>query len=702
MLARIALIMFVLAFAACTSAPAVTVDNLKPHDPTTVDNTSLRNSNEYADMLNAKDYTNNDILYTMMTDRISMPFNPSNYYEFPPLPGMTEFYQADESAENKTENNTEKNTVADANPVIAKINGEIVRAVEYTDRMFQRHREWFEMYVKEIFVAKVGQIEAEREGIKFSEKYVNDANSRIFNLLTSRAQKEGKSFKQVWKDQGFETEKAYRKRWRKYTERMLLLEHLIFLLYFRTNKAEYSHIVLSDKKDALNPDPIGRAKGIADRIKQGKITWENAVDKFSKDHRTIKQNGKVGMILQGTTGQSKIEEYLFTHKPGDISEPIQTVYGFQIIRIDKISKGKKDATYTELRGEIETELQRVYKEHIPGLRITNQDSFDWLENMMRQKRCELKLYYPAHLDRLPSIGHVNNIEISAGEFFLHTFESKPEWARQVVSEILIFQLARREADFEKMKFKDETVDEAVTNVMKYLVTQTDPNKKIDVEFSDDDAKNRGKLWYKLGYNDEVDFTKVIRRLTVEAMQIERLIMLQDYKVDRIKLYHILCLNEKEAINVRAEIIRVRIKKEGTFESVARKFSRHKKSRLRGGLIGFVPLGTFSKEFEDAAFALKVGRISQPVKTDHGWHILFVTEKIPARVDASFSDLKDDIEKELASRGDVPGKRVTTSDMYRWVKYIIGTKRYTIKTFIPDITDFTPEVPKDEADSPLAD
>ncbi|MCD4657302.1 MAG: peptidylprolyl isomerase [Planctomycetes bacterium] len=694
MLARIAFIMFVLSFLACTSAPAITVDNIKPFNPTANNNADneLRNSNEYIDILESRDYSDDDVLFSMMNDRNSMPFNPANYYEFPPLPGMTEFYQADET----------NNENADANPVIAKINGEIVRAVEFTDRMYQRHREWFEVFVKEIFVAKVAEIEADWEGLEFSEKYVKDANSRIFNLLTTRAQKEGKSFKQVWKEQGFETEKAYRKRWRKYTERMLLLEHLIFLLYFRTNKAEYSHIVLSDKKDSLNPDPLGRAKGIAEKIKQGKITWEKAVRNYSKDHRTLKNNGKVGMILQGTTGLPKIEEFLFAHKAGDISNPIQTVFGYQIIRIDKVIKGKKDATYAELRAEIEAELKRVYKEHIPGLRITNQDSFDWLENMMRQKRCELKLYYPAHLDRLPSIGHVNDIKISAGEFFVHTFESKPEWARQIVSEILIFQLAKREADHENIKFKDEKVDEALSNVMKYLEKQTDSHKKIIVEYSDDDAKNRSKLWYKLGYRSEADFTKVIRRLTVEAMQIERLIMLQDYHVDRIKLYHILCLNEKEAINVRAEIIRVRAKKVGTFESVARKLSRHKKSRVRGGLIGLVPHGTFSSEFEDAAFALKVGRISKPVKTDHGWHILYVTEKIPARVDASFADLQGNIEKELASRGNVPGKRITTSDMYRWVKYIIGTKRYKIKTFIPDITEFTPEVPKDEEDSPLSD
>ena len=574
-LPRLALFLVVVSIIACTSAPAVAVDGVKPFK---YDSNSTETHEEYADLVADKDYSDNEILYAMAHDRLSMPFNPENYYSFPPLPGMTEFYQNTQTAEGAQ---------ADANPVIIKVNGENVYATEFTDRMYQRHREWFEVFVKEMFVAEVAKNEAAQEGIRFSEEYVKNANDRIFNLLTTRAAKEGRSFKKVWKDQGFETEKAYRKRWRKYTERMLLLEHLIMLHYFRTNKVEYSHIVLSDKKDSLNPDPEDRAKSLAEKLQQGKITWNTAVKKYSRDHRTIKENGRVGMVLQGTTGLPKIEEFLFSHKPGDISDPIQTIYGYQIIKINKSIPGKKDAKYWELRENIDKELRRVYKEHIPGLRITNQDSFDWLEEMMRQKRCKLQLYYPAHLDKLPAIGRVDDKEITAGEFFVHTFENKPEWARQVVSEIIIFELAKREAVREKIEFTDEKVDELLKNVMKYLESQTQSHKDIIVEESETDKKDKDQLWYKLGYRNADDFSEMIRRLTVEGMQIERLILLHDYKVERIKLYQILCMNEDEANQARAEVIRVRARGEGDFSSVARKISRHKKSRIRGGLIGIV-------------------------------------------------------------------------------------------------------------------
>ena len=51
------------------------------------------------------------------------------------------------------------------------------------------------------------------------------------------------------------------------------------------------------------------------------------------------------------------------------------------------------------------------------------------------------------------------------------------------------------------------------------------------------------------------------------------------------------------------------------------------------------------EFEDAAFALETGKISNPVKTEHGYHIIKVTDKKKAK-EAVFDDVKDEIKTAL--------------------------------------------------------
>ena len=66
--------------------------------------------------------------------------------------------------------------------------------------------------------------------------------------------------------------------------------------------------------------------------------------------------------------------------------------------------------------------------------------------------------------------------------------------------------------------------------------------------------------------------------------------------------------------------------QSSFADVAKRESVDSVSAVNGGDLGRGARGRFVAPFETAAFALRAGQISEPVKTDFGWHLIQVTER----------------------------------------------------------------------------
>ncbi|MFD1280772.1 peptidylprolyl isomerase [Methylobacterium goesingense] len=127
--------------------------------------------------------------------------------------------------------------------------------------------------------------------------------------------------------------------------------------------------------------------------------------------------------------------------------------------------------------------------------------------------------------------------------------------------------------------------------------------------------------------------KALYDQTVKAMKPE----------EEVHARHILVENEDEAKKIAA-----RIKGGEDFAKVAAEVSKDPGSKTEGG-----DLGWFSKErmvapFAEAAFKLNAGQVSDPVKTQFGWHVIKVEEKRTKPV-PTFPEMKEQVDQYITRK-----------------------------------------------------
>jgi peptidyl-prolyl cis-trans isomerase SurA len=81
----------------------------------------------------------------------------------------------------------------------------------------------------------------------------------------------------------------------------------------------------------------------------------------------------------------------------------------------------------------------------------------------------------------------------------------------------------------------------------------------------------------------------------------------------------------------AESLVVALRRGASFAEVAKKFSADSASREQGGELGWFRRGVMVKQFEDVAFRLKPGTISDVVRTEFGFHLIQVERAQPAEI-----------------------------------------------------------------------
>ncbi|MBN2381399.1 peptidyl-prolyl cis-trans isomerase [bacterium] len=97
-------------------------------------------------------------------------------------------------------------------------------------------------------------------------------------------------------------------------------------------KAMISHILVSDRE---------MADTVKSEIEAGTLSFDQGVAKYSQDKTTVRNQGKLGTIMEGNFIPSlgpypEISEQIFQAKPGDFLGPFETSKGFHLIRVDTL------------------------------------------------------------------------------------------------------------------------------------------------------------------------------------------------------------------------------------------------------------------------------------------------------------------------------------------------------------------------------
>jgi peptidyl-prolyl cis-trans isomerase D len=99
--------------------------------------------------------------------------------------------------------------------------------------------------------------------------------------------------------------------------------------------------------------------------------------------------------------------------------------------------------------------------------------------------------------------------------------------------------------------------------------------------------------------------------------------------EQVRVSHILFKTEgkdEAAVRAAAEKVLAEVKKGGDFAELAKKYSEDEQTKAVGGDLDYVPKGRMATEFEEAAFGLEPGAVSDLVKTQFGFHIIKAIDK----------------------------------------------------------------------------
>ena len=214
----------------------------------------------------------------------------------------------------------------------------------------------------------------------------------------------------------------------------------------------------------------------------------------------------------------------------------------------------------------------------------------------------------------------------------------PAIAQQIFQQMLIDKIIYAKAEQDSIIVKDDEINKELEYRIKNLIDQVGSEQRVQEIYGMSIAKIKMTL--------REDLIKKLKADKLKRKKFQGGIHISDTEVkkfystyrdsippssEEFELSHIFIIQhvtEQEKLVAKNKILQIldSIKNGADFSEMARLYSEDPGSAKNGGDLGWNRKGNFVKEFEEAAFSLQPGQISEPVETVFGYHLIKVNEK----------------------------------------------------------------------------
>lgn len=227
-----------------------------------------------------------------------------------------------------------------------------------------------------------------------------------------------------------------------------------------------------------------------------------------------------------------------------------------------------------------------------------------------------------------------------------------EYRKIVIEGLIMEKLLVGEAEERNLTISQEKQDEIFNRQIEYILTQQGMTEEQLVEALKGEGFDSLEA-YKEAFlqSNEKQFllgelqNAILDPLTVDIQDVEAYYNenIEQYNYEaEIRASHILLETEEKALEVLDKI-----NNGADFAELAREYSTGPSGEKGGDLGFFGQNSNMDKDFKDAAFALELNKVSEPIKTQFGYHLIKVTEMKEAGT-TTFEEAKDTINEQLLS------------------------------------------------------